>query len=173
MGIAKGEDKRWLRTACFRSEVFDYLNDHATDSWKLDRKTHSLNGAVHLAHADGDLSLRVLRAVPLRGGVPCAGSNGQRRAYFSNRPYAQLGLWGASTTHNLLTLWDEHDEEISLRLVRPIGPGTALKGVPIDLSVDLPRSRTAFESTKFEIFDEDLDDNAVSFEEGEESDGAS
>lgn len=175
MNIPKGDDKRWLRTAGFRSGVFDYLAGHGVDRWALDRKLHKLNGAVHLSHLDGDLALRVLREAPLVGGVPCAGSNGRRRAYFRNQPCAQLALWGEANnvSHNLLTLWDERDEEVSLRLVRPTGAGSSVRGVPIDLSVDLPRTRTDFESTKFEIYDEDLDEDTANYEEDGESGGSS
>lgn len=176
LGIPTGDDKRWLRTACFRSEVFDYLNGQEIDGWWLDRKPHSQNGAVHLAHSDNDLALRVLREAPLPGGVPCAGGSRRRRAYYRNQPYGQLPLWGEeakNVSHNLLTLWEESGDEISLRLVRPLGPGSALRGVPIDLSVDLPRTRTDFESIKFEVFDEDLDEDTANYEEDQESGGSS
>jgi hypothetical protein len=174
LGIATGEDKRWLRTAHYRSEVFDYLDAHAVDGWKIDEKRQSQNGAIHLTHADNDLALRVLREAPTPGGVPCAGSNKRRCAYYRNNPCGQLGLWGETKniSHNLLTLWDEDGEDISLRLVRPVGPGTALRGVPIDLSVDLPRLRTDFENMRFEVFDEDLDETTVNYEEENGSGGS-
>lgn len=176
LNVKIGEDKRWLRTAWFRSFVFDYLDGENVDGWLLDRKTHKQNGAVHFSHSEGDLALRVLREAPLfLGGVPCAGSSGRRRAYFLNKPCGQLPLWGqaANVSHNLLTLWDEREDEISLRLVRPIGPGSSRRGVPIDLSVDLPRTRTDFESTKFEVFDEDLDEDVVSYEQDGNDGGGS
>ncbi len=70
-----GDDKRWLRTAHYRSEVFDYLSAHAVDSWSIDWKRHSQNGAIHLIHSGSDLAIRLLREAPTPGGVPCAGSN--------------------------------------------------------------------------------------------------
>jgi hypothetical protein len=171
LGIATGDDKRWLRTAHFRSEVFDYLSKHPIGDWSLDRKSHNQNGTVHLTHADQDLKLRVLREAPIPGGVPCAGSSGRRQAYYRNRPYAQLALWGESTnaSHNMLTLWDERSEDISLRLVRPIGLGNSVRGVPIDLSADLPRRRTEFEKMRFEVLDEELDETSVNYAEEEGS----
>lgn len=174
LGIAHGDDKRWLRTTHYRSEVFDYLAGHEADGWTLDRKRHSQNGAVHLIHSDGDLALRLLREAPTPGGVPCAGSNTRRRAYYRNRPCAQLGLWGEPTTlaHNLLTLWDEQEEGISLRVVRPIGPGSSHRGVPIDFSADLPRTRTDFESMRFEVLDEGLDETTISYDEEDGSGGS-
>ena len=98
-----------------------------------------------------------------------------RWAYFRNQPCAQLALWGEAKniSHNLLMLWDERDDETSLRLVRPIGLGSARRGVPIDLSVDLPRTRTDFESTKFEIADEELDETEVNYDEEEDESGGS
>jgi hypothetical protein len=167
LGIATGEDKRWLRTAHYRSEVFDYLNTHAVDGWTIDDKRHSQNGAIHLTHADNDLTLRVLREAPTPGRVPCAGSSKRRRAYYRNSPCGQLGLWGQPTnmSHNLLTLWEENGNGTSMRLVRPIGVGSVLRGVPIDLSVDLPRLRTDFENMRFEILDEDLDEVTADYEE--------
>lgn len=175
MGIPTGDDKQWLRTACVRSEVFDYLAGQSIDGWLLDRRSHKMNGAVHLAHSDGDLALKVLREVPLLGGVPCAGSNARRRAFFRNPPLDQLALWGTPqhVSHNVLTLWEERDKEISLRVVRPIGTGGSLRGAPIDMSVDLPRTRTDFESTKFVIYDEDLDEGIANYEEDEDSGGTS
>ncbi|QLL10074.1 hypothetical protein H0P51_08115 [Mycobacterium vicinigordonae] len=174
LGIAAGKDKQWLRTALFRSEAFDYLAGHPVDHWRIDKKYHRQNGAIHLAHSDGDLGLRILREAPTPGGVPCAGSNRQRRAYYLNRPCAQLGLWGEpkNVSHNLLVLWDECDEGVSLRMVRPIGTGTSLRGVPIDLSVDLPRLRTDFEKLRFEVLDEALDET-VDIDEQEDSSGGS
>lgn len=176
MGISTSEEKRWLRTAFLRSEVFDYLSGQGIDGWLLDQKRHNQNGAIHIAHVDGDLATRVLREAPMPGGVPCAGSNGLRRNFFRNQPQfpRQHALWGEpkEVGHNLLTLWDERADEVSLRVVRPIGPGSSLRGVPIDLSVDLPRTRTDFESAKFEIYDEDLDEDTASYEEDEESDGS-
>lgn len=169
LGVATGDDKGWLRTAHFRSEVFDYLHKHPVDDWRIDRKRHGQNGAIHLTHSDNDLVLRILREAPTPGGVPCAGSNERRRAYFRNRPYAQLGLWGDENriSHNLLTLWDERDEDVALRVVRPIGPGTPLRGVPIDLSVDLPRRRTDFEQIRFEVHDEPLEETIFIIEDEE------
>ena len=67
------------------------------------------------------------------------------------------------------TLWDERSDDVSLRLVRPIGPGSALRGVPIDLSADLPRRRTDYEQMRFEVLDEALDETTVSYEDEEES----
>jgi hypothetical protein len=174
LGIATGDDKQWLRTAHYRSEVFDYLRSHPVDDWSLSRKTHHQNGTVHLSHADADLKLRVLREAPIPGGVPRAGQSSRRQAYYQNRPYAQLGLWGDSSavSHNLLTLWDESSDGISLRLVRPVGLGSK-RGVPIDLSADLPRSRTDFEKMRFEVLDEELDDTTVNFEDEEGNGGGS
>ena len=174
LGITTGDDKRWLRTAHYRSEVFDYLSAHAVDSWSIDWKRHSQNGAIHLVHSGSDLAIRLLREAPTPGGVPCAGSNTRRRAYYRNRPCAQLALWGASKnlSHNLLTLWDECDAEVSLRVVRPIGPGSSHRGVPIDLSADLPRTQTDFEAMRFEVLDEDLDETTVSYDEEDGSGGS-
>ncbi len=173
--VASGPSKQWLRTALFRSEVFNFLDANPVDGWSLDDQAHSQNGAIHLIHEDKDLALRVLREAPTKGGVPCAGSSKQRRAYFCNRPYAQLGLWGEldGISHRLLALWNEpdaDDERVALRVVRPVGPGTALRGVPIDMSVDLPRSRTDFERLRFDILDEQLKDN-VNIEDEEEGSG--
>ena len=117
LAIPTGDNKRWLRTAFVRSEVFDYLNQHRIGGWSLDDKRHNQNGAVHLTHSTSDLAMRLLRQAPLPGGVPCAGSSGGRRAYFRNQPCAQLALWGEAKniSHNLLMLWDERDDETSLR----------------------------------------------------------
>ena len=90
LGITTGDDKRWLRTAHYRSEVFDYLSAHAVDSWSIDWKRHSQNGAIHLIHSGSDLAIRLLREAPTPGGVPCAGSNTRRRAYYRNRPCADV-----------------------------------------------------------------------------------
>jgi len=173
LGVAASDDKRWLRTAIYRGEVFDYLSTHPVDEWAIDDKRHSQNGAIHLTHADSDLAVRILREAPTPGGVPYAGSNSRRQAYYKNSPCAQLSLWGEPKNigHNLLALWDERNDGISLRVVRPVGPGSPLGGVPIDLSADLPRHRTDFESMRFEVFDEDLDDAVAKFEEEDGSGG--
>ncbi|KAA0115284.1 hypothetical protein CIW51_17215 [Mycolicibacterium sp. P9-22] len=174
LGVPNTDEKRWLRTSLFRSDVFDYLAAHAVADWSLDHRSHHLNGTVHLAHTHGDLKLRILREAPIRGGVPCAGVSGRRQAYYRNRPYGQLGLWGApkDADHNLLLLWNELAEDVSLRLVHPIGVGTALRGVPIDLSADLPRHRAEFENRRFDVLDEDLDDT-VSYDDEEGGSGGS
>lgn len=174
LGISSSTGKRWLRTAHYRSEVFDHLCGVDLDEWRLDRRRHGQNGAIHLGHARGDMEVRLLRAAPTCGGIPCAGANGRRRAYYRNDPYRQLGLWGqhGASSHRLLALWDEAKDEILLRVVRPVGPGTAHRGVPIDLSADLPRSRTDFEATRFDVFDEDLDDAEANYEEDEGSGSA-
>jgi hypothetical protein len=174
LGIANGDDKRWLRTAHYRGEVFDFLSVHKFDGWTIDGRRHSQNGAIHLTHVDGDVAIRLLREAPIGGGVPCAGSNTRRRAYYRNQPCAQLTLWGElkNLSHNLLTLWDEDGDEISLRVVRPIGVGSSHRGVPIDLSVDLPRTRTDFEARRFEVLDEDLDETTINYDEEDGSGGS-
>ena len=61
---------------------------------------------------------------------------------------------------------------MSPRLVRPIGPGSALRGVPIDLSADLPGDELT-SKMRFEVLDEAVDATTVSYEDEEESGGGS
>ncbi|MBQ7806398.1 hypothetical protein [Rhodococcus sp. (in: high G+C Gram-positive bacteria)] len=167
-----GKDQHWLRTANMRGSVFRYLKRQDLGDWFLDESAHGQNGAVHLTNNDGTSQLRVLHASADQAD-PVAGHSRRRRAYFTNNPLIEEEDLFGTVHHKLLMLWEEPDSEseFGLRVVRTLGPGTYGKSMKTDMLIDMPRTKTDFESLEFVVQDEELD-YEIAEDEEEKGNGA-
>lgn len=154
-------DYAWLRSHHLRACARKRLESEAPDGWVLAGNVRR-NGQFLLATADAALQVRVLRD-GVDGHVPPAGGNIARRKYYSNLP-GQLSLWkldedsASDPFHKLLVLWSELGEgEFSMRVVRPLEPGTYRRRFPVDLDLPLPRLRSDFEHLRFQVNDDEED----------------
>lgn len=150
------DDQGWLRTHATRGLTHRYLkNGGLPPEWSL-AGNHKQNGAVHLVYSSGEVAVRFLHSFPT-GHTPIAGSNGARRAYWTNRAMDEFCDPYSIATQRLLLLWTEPEEDadFELTLVRPLEPGRIGARVKTDLNLPLPRVRTAFETLEFDTGDDD------------------
>ncbi|OZF47591.1 hypothetical protein [Rhodococcus sp. 14-2470-1a] len=153
--LVRDDDQQWLRACLLRGLAYRKLEALDLGAWSL-TGGHKKNGAVHLAHRDGSMTIRLLREA-VGNSIPHAGSNRARRSYYQNTPLPGLDLFGSHS--NLLVLWSEPNpaEDFCLRMVRPLTTGSWFgKNLRTDIDIELPRSRTAFTELRFTVTDEDL-----------------
>jgi hypothetical protein len=137
--LARAHGRRLLLTASETGEL---------GGWAVAKPKPNLQ--VLLYHEQ--IELRLLR--PLGRDVPPPGPNSARQAYYTNIHDNLLGIKGS----RLLGLWsiDSETEEISIRVVRPIGVWKWNSTAKLDIDFLLPRGVDTLESLEF-IPQEDLE----------------
>jgi hypothetical protein len=152
------EDQVWLRTHALRGLLWQHLSDSGLpEHWSL-TGNHRQNGSIHLAYGSGQMVLRAVHAFP-SGEAPIAGSNGARRAFYTNQALADLADPDHMPPQRMLLVWEEwaRDSDFLLTVVHPLTPGSPRNGVRSDLEFGLPRTQTAFEQMQFDTADDDED----------------
>lgn len=137
----------YLHPMALRANFRTYLDSmELPNGWYLAGDTKKM-GQTLIVNENYQLRFLKERKRTYPGGIPPAGRNAARRAYY--RQYQPKipglsdleGLAGGHTRENLVLAWDyvnvDSVDEISLRLVRPIEPGKFGEAVPIDLVVPL------------------------------------
>ncbi|MBY4214330.1 hypothetical protein HQO42_13735 [Rhodococcus fascians] len=150
-----GPNQEWLRTHILRGLTYQAISDSGLPPhWQL-TGNHKKNGATHLTYGSGEIVMRSVHVFPT-GSTPIAGSNNQRRAYYTNRALGELTDPHNMSTHRLLLRWEEQgpEDEFILDVVRPLEPGRIGRKVKSDLCFPLPRVRTLFEALEFDTRDE-------------------
>lgn len=122
-----------------------------------------------------DVTARFLKESPavFPGGVPAAGRNGARQAFWQpsllevDSPIPQL---------NLLLLWDYNtpgsaDDGFTLRLVHPKGPGRYLGRTPIDASIPLSEDLNWLSSLRFTDAQENAQEDFFAQIDADEAEG--
>ena len=159
-----------LRALTMREELRAMLADQDLLGWAIGGKTGKM-GKLYLKHPATGLLLLVLkeRRKTYPGGIPVAGANKARRAYWS-QPNAAQWIQGALTGHGmppaeplgLLLVWDlvnarnlEHG--FTLRVVRTAEPGDFGSRVRLDLSVELDATASAWDHLQF-LCDDAIED---------------
>lgn len=152
----------FLHSGVMRLGVREYLTTWGIAGWASGGNPNRM-GQLSLKNEAGDLVLRFLKdGRPPSRSVPHAGHNSTRRAFWRNTPMLDLGpepLFDIAPTHKLLLLWSPSSEgAFNVRAVRPLEPGRYSGQIPIDFSLDLAPTRTAFEELRFvgEDHEEDL-----------------
>jgi hypothetical protein len=167
-------EQGWARTAFLRCFLWQHFSDNPLPKpWKLSGQ-HSQNGAINFAYDSGQIAMRVVHATPI-GGLPHAGPNHGRRAWYTNQALAELSDPNHMPTHRLLLTWFEPDPELAfdLTVARTLSPGSIRTPPRYDVLLPLPRERTAFEDQGFDTADdlETLDDFIIDDELGDADDG--
>lgn len=155
-GIDRASAARSLMVrACMRTALSAVA---LPDGWRVEGSPSQMEQLFVVGEG---LRLRYLRekASVFPGGVPAAGLNHARRAYWRGEQGALLTRQdGGGADENLLLLWgsdDTHTESgFTLRVVRTVGEGRYRGRTPIDLS--LPVYPEA--GMEFERFDTDQGD---------------
>lgn len=159
-------DQGWLRTHGLRGLLFRHLSVEGAlpVGWQL-TGNHRKNGSIHLASAGGEIVMKFVHVFP-SGETPTAGTNRERRAFYTNRALAEIVDPNHMPTHQLLLRWEEQpdEQEFLLDVVRPLEPGRIGRTVKSDLCFPLPRTRSAFEGLQFDTRD---DDEFLEFELGD------
>ena len=122
-----------------------------------------------------DVTARFLKESPtvFPGGVPAAGRNGARQAFWQpsllevDSPIPQL---------NLLLLWDYNtpghaDDGFTLRLVHPKGQGRYLGKTPIDASIPLSEDLKGLKSLRFTDAQENAQEDFFAQIDADEAEG--
>lgn len=149
---------RWLRTHTIRGLAHLELSKKKKDDlgpWSLSGN-HARNGELWLT--DNDYRVRILHGLSDEQ-VPPPGSNGERRAYYSNSPLVtQSPLWGPHLDR-LLILWriDAKTGAPAFRVVRTIGTWKFGSTEKTDLDFLLPKHAEDLASLRFEPADEELE----------------
>lgn len=152
--LARAHSRRLLLTASAQG---------ALGSWEVAKPKPNLQVLLR----NQVLELRLLRPVGMD--VPPPGPNPARQAYYTNVHDNLLGIQGS----RLLGLWsiDTTSEEVSIRIVRPIGTWKWRSSAKLDIDFVLPRGVDTLENLEF-IPTEDLQQGFLPFEADEnEQDG--
>lgn len=141
-----------------------WVDGGMAEPWQVLGQPH-LMGQVILVNAEADLELRLLkeRLKTYPGGAPVAGTNHDRRQYWTS-PTLPIDLPGVPSAERtrLLLLCDrvvvEEEGRISVRVVHTLAPGHYGSAVPIDMSFNIEPSGQMFDQLAFEgeAQDEDL-----------------
>ncbi|MCR6649173.1 MAG: hypothetical protein NVV70_13935 [Cellulomonas sp.] len=115
-----------------------------------------------IALSDGSLSIRVLHQLP-DSSPPPPGHSRRRRLYYSNPTLSDEVF---PPRHNLLALWSETGDALSIRIVCPVGTWAYGGRHKVDLDFVLPAQAADLGSLVFETADEDIV-IAIPLEEGE------
>lgn len=174
-GYKQAGNMSFLRSGIMRLGVREHLSLVGLEGWALAGNPNRM-GQLQFVNGNGDLVLRFLKdGRPPAKGIPHAGPNNARRAFWRNTPMLELGidaLFDSPPLHRLLLLWSPgEDGTFNVRAVRPLEAGKYSGTIAIDFSMDLAPTRTAFEELKFvgEDHDEDL---IIDIDKDEESGGA-
>lgn len=167
-----------LRPLTVRALLRRHLESTELRGWRLGGDPR-LMGQLLIDDTEGGLSMRVLkeRRHTYPGGVPVAGHNRTRRAYWAQPP-----LFGTDAPPDvdylkLLMLWDlkdpqRVDEGYTLRLVHTLEPGRY--GIPVacDLSIDIQTGGSLFSTLRFRGDDEPHDFFEIQIDEAEDQPGS-
>jgi hypothetical protein len=154
-----------LRALTMREELRAMLVDQDLMGWAIEGNPAKM-GELYLKHPQAGLLLRVLkeRRKTYPGGVPVAGSNQARRAYWAQHFQPTLPIPGLPTAEplNLHLLWDlvngqDIEQGFTLRVVHTTEPGTYGSRVPIDLSVELDATVNPWANLQF-LGDDEMED---------------
>ena len=141
-----------LRPLVARASLREFLmaDEVLPPGWRVAGRPQQMG---QLIIESGDVTARFLKESPtvFPGGVPAAGRNGARQAFWQpsllevDSPMHQL---------NLLLLWDYNtpgraEDGFSLRLVHPKGQGRYQGHTPIDASIPLSDDLNLFKSLRF------------------------
>lgn len=128
-------------------------------AWKVAKPKPNLQVLLH----NEIIELRLLR--PLGQDVPPPGPNPARQAYYTNVHDNLLGIRGS----RLLGLWsiDPTTDEVSIRIVRPIGTWRWRANAKLDIDFVLPRGVDTLENLEF-VPTEDLEQGFLPFEADED-----
>ncbi len=132
-------------------------------NWEVAKPKPNLQVLLH----NDVLEFRLL--LPAGKDVPPPGPNPARQAYYTNIHDNLLGIRGS----RLLGLWsiDPASEEVSIRVVRPIGTWKWRANAKLDIDFVLPRGVDTLENLEF-VPTEDLEQGFLPFEVDEdEQDG--
>lgn len=166
-----------LRSGVIRAGVREHLTSAPVANWSLGGNPE-LMGQVSLVHKDEGIIMRLLKSAKQTAGVPHAGSNPTRRAYWRNTPMLEFEtgtLFPDPGFHRLLALWTPlSDGTVSLRVVRPIKEGRYGGTVEVDFAMELAPTRSDFEQLEFvgepaheeDLFNPEVSDDEISGEEG-------
>lgn len=145
---------------CFREAL---IKIGLPDGWALGGDTTKMV-QIYLVNKAARVRLRYLkeRRATYPGGVPTAGRNPVRQAYWTPTLFDTDNSLAELCPTNLLLLWDYLDSSqpetgFTLRVVHTVAPGNWGQRTPIDLSVDLPQSLDLETSLVFKDSAEDTD----------------
>ncbi|MDR0625928.1 MAG: hypothetical protein LBG11_01495 [Bifidobacteriaceae bacterium] len=173
-----------LRALTMREELRAMLADQDLQGWAVGGNPGKM-GELYLKHPETGILLRVLkeRRKTYPGGIPVAGANRARRAYWS-RANAPQWIQGALTGHGmppaeplgLLLVWDlvsarDLEQGFTLRVVRTAEPGDFGSRVRLDLSVELDATASAWTHLQF-LGDDEMEDFFPDEETGTGQQGA-
>lgn len=166
-----------LRSGVIRAGVREHLTNAPAASWSLGGNPE-LMGQISLVHKEEGITMRLLKSAKQTAGVPHAGSNLTRRAYWRNTPMLEFEtgtLFPDPGFHRLLALWTpQNDGTVSLRVVRPIKEGRYGGTVEVDFAMELAPNRSDFEQLEFvgepaheeDLFNPQVAEDEISGEEG-------
>lgn len=143
--LARAHSRRLLFAASARGEL---------GNWGVAKPKPNLQVLLH----NNVITLRLLR--PVGKDVPPPGPNPARQAYYTNIHDNLLGIRGS----RLLGLWsiDPESQEISIRVVRPVGTWNWRANAKLDIDFVLPRGVDTLENLEF-IPTEDLEQGFLPF----------
>lgn len=166
-----------LRSGVIRAGVREHLTSAPAANWSLGGNPDRM-GQISLVHKAEGITMRLLKSAKQPAGVPHAGSNPTRRAFWRNTPMLEFEtgpLFPDLGFHRLLALWTPlQDGTVSLRVVRPIKEGRYGGAVEVDFVMELAPSRSDFEQLEFvgepdfeeDLFNPEVSDDEISGEEG-------
>jgi hypothetical protein len=168
-----------LRALTMREELRVMLADQDLAGWATEGNPAKM-GELYLRHSKTGLLLRVLkeRRKTYPGGVPVAGTNQARRAYWAQQYQPMLPIPGLAAVEplNLHLLWDlvngqDIEQGFTLRVVHTTEPGIYGSPVRIDLSVELDANINPWANLQF-LGDEEMEDFFPDEETGTDQQGA-
>lgn len=152
-----------IRPGLMRAYLREVLNDMPLPEKTCLGGNPALNSQLSVIH-DG-FELRVLKENRnlFTDGIPVAGRNAARQAYYSQPPLDPSLPSSPNDQTKLLLLWNwkdvqEREQGVTLRIVHTTGTGSWYrKAVPIDLSIPVRSELDYYDNLSFRI-DERLED---------------
>lgn len=152
-----------LRSLTVRGDLKQHLESSELRGWTVGGESR-LMGQLLLFDPVHGLHVRVLkeRRATYPGGVPTAGHNIARRAFWQQPPLFGPVPIAEPDEHRLLMLWDLQDasrieEGFTLRLVHTLEAGRYGQPVACDLSLNIGPGGSLQSRLRFEGADEDVD----------------